>query len=719
MKKSKTTLLAAFSFVALSLSLLTAGLTHATPTKVSAEGTTERYFFDCRWNSAFDDNNVILLQTWSEATGDLFHPCTRLDENCWYIDIDLTPYAGCKFWNANKDNPDEHYEACEWDAKTGNNYCFKNDKGSWWTQISTWKVEGRTTLDGEWGSIDIPMDKMAFSQDDGLQYYADVHLDAYCEFLCHSAADDYLRPGTYGYGETAHDLGAYFTNRDAQYPSLMNTTYRVMETRGNNVINCAAGDFRVSIWPVMPGGHEARVEAHSLEFPHRDSQMYIRGTVHSLGMINDWDVGIALGTWNFNQGNIWDLQTLRLCSEDCFKFYIDGYGWIGYEHWDQYVYDMVGFGTDDSGTNIVPLYNLTYSLGVYEWLGQPWWGQGNNYGTTWINGTVASLGLDGSDELCSAPLDELVGIYLKPTDHFTLSSSMFYHTMDFTRVWDEGSWDLLVNKTEQGDYDLYVKTEGYYDFTIVNNSSLQIRRSNMEDVADGFYLRGIGGYWDKEHQLKMKRLSGDRYIVGPLHLSEGEEIKAVNFRDHVTHYCEIENITSENPDYLAYKPEGNIKVTRAGDYYLLLNLAGMGLWSYHFYEQAKGFAIHFLNSMTCDPKGQTTPDYDEGMSWNQLKTDFLTLDDNAKDKLFAAEANPNGNEIEEMLARYDILVAGHGYEAFIKNSSGVYRNVAPASASSPNVNTAILLGAILASTGAASLTLFFIANRKRKNRLSK
>lgn len=719
MKKSKTTIFAAFSFVALSLSLFAAGLTHATPTETTAAGTTERYFFDCRWNSAFDDNNVILLQTWSEATGDLFHPCIRLDENCWYIDIDLTPYDGCKFWNANKDNPDEHYEACEWDAKTGNNYCFKNSKTSWWTQISTWKVEGRTTLDGEWGSIDIPMDKMAFSQDDGLQYYADIHLDAYCEFLCHSAADDYLRPGTYGYGETAHDLGAYFTNRDAQYPSLHNTTYRVMQTRDNNVINCAAGDFRVSIWPVMPGGHEARVEAHSLEFPHRDSQMYIRGTVHSLGMINDWDVGIALGTWNFNQGNIWDLQNLRLCNEDCFKFYIDGYGWIGYEHWDLYVYDMVGFGTDDSGTNIVPLYNLTYSLGVYEWLGQPWWGQGNNYGATWINGTVASLGLDGSDELRSAPLDGLIGIYLKPTDHFTLSSAMFYHTMDFTRVWDAESLDLLVNKTEQGDYDLYVKTEGYYDFSIANNSSLVIRRSNMEDVADGFYLRGIGGYWDKEHQLKMRRLSGDRYIVGPLHLSEGDEIKAVNFRDHVAHYCEIENITSENPDYLAYKPEGNIKVTRAGDYYLLLNLAGMNLWSYHFYEQAKGFAIHFLNSMTCDPKGQTTPDYDEGMSWNQLKTDFLTLDDDAKDKLFAAKADPNGNEIEEMLARYEILVAGHGYEAFIKNSSGVYRNIAPASIASPNVNTAILLGAILASTGAASITLFFIANRKRKNRLSK
>lgn len=714
MKKSKTTIFAAFSFVALSMSLFAAGLTHATPTETAAAGTTERYFFDSRWDSAFDDGYVIAMHTWSSETGDLYHECTQLDDNCWYIDIDLTPYAGCRFVRV---NGDDTYFQCEWDAKTGNNYCFKNNKTSWWTKISTWKVEGRTTLDGEWGSIDVPMNKMRFDQEKGLEYYADIHLDAYSEFQCHSADNVYVRPDTYGYYETAHDLGAYFTNNDAQYPLPHNTTSKVMTVRDNNVVNCAAGDFRITMWPVYD--NEAYVNALSLEFPHRDSQLYIRGTVHSLGMINDWGEGIALGTWHFDHGNRWWLQELRLSNEDCFKFYVDGYGWIGFENWDLLVYNMVPFGTDDGGTNIVPQYNLTYYLSVYEEYGQPWWGQGTNRGSTWINGTVASLGLDGSAELRSAPLDDLIGIYLKPTDHFTFSSSMFYHAMDFTRVWDAESLDLLVNKTEQEDYDLYVKTEGYYDFSIVNNSSLVIRRSSMEDVTDGFYLRGVNGNWDKEHQLKMKRLSGDRYIVGPLHLAAGDEIKAVNFRGHVAHYCEIAHVTSENPDYLAYKPEGNVKVTVAGDYYLQLNRAGMGLWSYHFYEQAKGFAIHFLNSMTCDPTGQTTPDYDEGMNWNQLKADFLTLDDDAKDKIFAAKADPNGNEIEEMLARYEILVAGHGYEAFIKNSSGVYRNFAPASTASPNGNTAILLGAFLASTGAASLGLFFIANRKRKNRLSK
>ena len=83
--------------------------------------------------------------------------------------------------------------------------------------------------------------------------------------------------------------------------------------------------------------------------------------------------------------------------------------------------------------------------------------------------------------------------------------------------------------------------------------------------------------------------------------------------------------------------------------------------------------------------------------------------------IFNAEANPNSNVIEEMLARYDLLVAGHGYKAFIKNSSGVYRHsVVPSSyVQEDNAPFFLVLALTMSAATALGLTLLAI-NKKRK-----
>lgn len=86
-----------------------------------------------------------------------------------------------------------------------------------------------------------------------------------------------------------------------------------------------------------------------------------------------------------------------------------------------------------------------------------------------------------------------------------------------------------------------------------------------------------------------------------------------------------------------------------------------------------GWSKVFLQSMTCDATGVTSPNFTN--TWTSLKDMFNSLTSNEQSELTSAVADEAGNVIAKAMARYDYLVAKYRYEDFIG------RNPAPLASS--------------------------------------
>ena len=84
-----------------------------------------------------------------------------------------------------------------------------------------------------------------------------------------------------------------------------------------------------------------------------------------------------------------------------------------------------------------------------------------------------------------------------------------------------------------------------------------------------------------------------------------------------------------------------------------------------FEYTAESYAYDFLDNITCDSSGVTSPVYSDGFTWSDLKLIYNNLFGSEKTILSTTTKNVNGNVIERMLARYEYLVWKYHYEDFL------------------------------------------------------
>ena len=124
------------------------------------------------------------------------------------------------------------------------------------------------------------------------------------------------------------------------------------------------------------------------------------------------------------------------------------------------------------------------------------------------------------------------------------------------------------------------------------------------------------------------------------------------------------------------------------------------------------FVDDFLNRITCDSTGNTTPVFASGYSWSQLKAKFQSLTSAEQTELTNLAADEHGNNKEKCVAKYDYIIKKYGvatYENFMsrttKNNSNLIVN---------KVNNQIILSiTICVMITIASVGIFFYLKRRK------
>lgn len=126
---------------------------------------------------------------------------------------------------------------------------------------------------------------------------------------------------------------------------------------------------------------------------------------------------------------------------------------------------------------------------------------------------------------------------------------------------------------------------------------------------------------------------------------------------------------------------------------------------------AEQFASQLLEVIVCDGTGETAPTLDFNYTWDDLKAVYNQLDSSEKTRLQSASANPDGTDIENAVARYDIVVAKYGYENFINRTIS---NKANRMNLVVNSNTMIIVITVVSVISAAALAAYFILRKKKE-----
>ena len=271
--------------------------------------------------------------------------------------------------------------------------------------------------------------------------------------------------------------------------------------------------------------------------------------------------------------------------------------------------------------------------------------------------------------------------------------------------------------------------------------------SGFKYIENGYYLRGIyqgNEDWSNNAVLSNTTVtesiaynSTDSQLHATLELYGGDTFKFVRYEDgdEIQNWVAAQSVESSDATYYPVSQDGNANfvVSNDGIYYLNLGYGNTygdtQYWWCYFDNSASVFAYEFLNSMTCDgtgvsgPTWKQIPDKEDYYSWEYF-SDYYTyhLDDYAKDTFYDAESNPSGTNIENAVARYQIIVKNHGYTPFMRNSSNVLRSAPtffnPLKLVVDDGNNVTTLIIIIASSVAllsvTALSILVIKKRKQK-----
>lgn len=130
-----------------------------------------------------------------------------------------------------------------------------------------------------------------------------------------------------------------------------------------------------------------------------------------------------------------------------------------------------------------------------------------------------------------------------------------------------------------------------------------------------------------------------------------------------------------------------------------------------FEYTAESYAYDFLDNITCDSSGATSPVYSDGFTWNDFKLIYNNMFGSEKTLLSTTAKNVDGNVIERMLARYEYLVWKYHYEDFLSRDVVLSSNSSMFEISNSN-NTIVLVLTIIISVSAIGTALLIQKKRK-------
>ncbi len=120
------------------------------------------------------------------------------------------------------------------------------------------------------------------------------------------------------------------------------------------------------------------------------------------------------------------------------------------------------------------------------------------------------------------------------------------------------------------------------------------------------------------------------------------------------------------------------------------------------------FAKAMLSDLSCDASGATPPSIEE---WNAAKDVFEKLSTEERGKYMNAEADPDGDTYQKVVAKYDYILSKYGAEKY-RNFLGREISKSTIVANYGNTGLIALLGLVIIGVTA---TGFLLVGRRRRH----
>ena len=185
-------------------------------------------------------------------------------------------------------------------------------------------------------------------------------------------------------------------------------------------------------------------------------------------------------------------------------------------------------------------------------------------------------------------------------------------------------------------------------------------------------------------------------------------------------------LVDDNPLVNTFSISGeNVSITGTNTYGLTLNTTGdrfryynggtVKLYRLKVSDHADEYAQLFLGAFTCDSTGENAPTFTikEGStywSWSLLEDEYDNLTAVEKEQFRLGVPSSSGSNIEQAIARYDLIVRKYGWENFMARTVTLGApHVQPITAS----NSSTIVIVVVALTSITSIGVLLVIKRKR------
>ena len=160
----------------------------------------------------------------------------------------------------------------------------------------------------------------------------------------------------------------------------------------------------------------------------------------------------------------------------------------------------------------------------------------------------------------------------------------------------------------------------------------------------------------------------------------------------------------------------NIKCEKAGSYEFFYDTEAKKVWlTRQDIVDADGWAEYFLNHVVCDETSATLP-----TGWSDAASAYAALSGDAKDYVYGADADEDGDNVARALARYEVAVARHSSltKFVVDRNNNVRRAISIASVPTSLVSensTAITIVVVVAMISVSAIAGYFLIRKRKEN----
>ncbi len=263
-----------------------------------------------------------------------------------------------------------------------------------------------------------------------------------------------------------------------------------------------------------------------------------------------------------------------------------------------------------------------------------------------------------------------------------------------------GNWGQRYNQTQNLEIGSHIRITGW---------------DNSAEVDDYATIQGgnqDGTGWGQLATLNSVKKNGSNHCeyYTSVTLNAGQAFKVVYGGEWFSNYSIGDGVDSSD---FSGGNGSNIDIHKTGNYIFYFDASTKNVHIANpIYAEADEWAQSFLNNVGCDSSGVNLP-----TGWNSLATSYAALSAGAKDEIYGATANENGNYIERAVARYDYAISHHSsLTRFITNGAETIARSASILVDTTNMvenNNMALIIVITSIITLASIGGLFLLKKKR------